>query len=393
MFKRLIKVMLTEWKLFFTDPAAILILVVASIFYAFYYPTPYIYQTATKIPVAVVDLDNSAKSRELIRMASATQQINVRSVYSNILDAENAMANENIYGFMVIPKNIETSLSKGYNVNLDVFTHGAYVMMHGNIATAFTTSALTLGATTKVKQIALTKKVPAAKAMAMRDPIPINTQTMFNSSGSYSNYVVPSVLVIILQQTLIIGICALGGSRAHRKFRKKARESVVENEQPMIRYFGRALAYLLHYSCFIIFYHFVVYSIFDFPRRGALALILLFAFVFFSSVINFGMILSQLFLHRETSMQIFVFTSIPLLFISNFSWPSTLLPTWLKAVSYISPSTLAVPAWIAIEQRGADIYSAAYVLYPLALQAIFYLILGVALTYLRDNSKLQSGDM
>ncbi|WP_458450835.1 ABC transporter permease [Fibrobacter sp.] len=393
MIRRLWKVAFAEWKLFYTDPAAILLLVVAGVLYAFYYPTPYIYQTVSKVPVAVVDLDNTAMSRDLIRMASAAQQIEVKSIYAEMNEAEAAMAREEIFGFMVIPENMEKDIRAKRPVSVNIFTHGAYVMLHGAIGTAFSTCALTVGATNKVKQIALGKKVPSAKAIAMRDPIPISIQTMFNSSGSYSNYVVPSVLVVILQQSLIIGICVLGGSRAHRRFRKKFRDSPVENETAEYRYFGRALAYFLHYCSFILFYHCIIYNLFDFPRRGELLPMMVFSLVFLASVINLGMVVSQVFLRRESSMQLFLYLSIPILFLANFSWPSYLMPQWMVSISYILPSTFAVPAWLSIEQMGADIYEVAPKLYQLAIQAVVYLVLGLILTRARDKAKIDIGDM
>lgn len=393
LFARLIKVAFAEWKLFYTDAAAVLLLVVAGILYAFYYPTPYMNQTVSKVPVAVVDMDHTVMSRQLTQMSASAQQIDVRYIFSDMREAEEALANEKIYGFMVIPKDMEKTLRNGGSVNVNVFTHGAYVMLHGNIGTAFTTCALTVGATTKVKRIALGKKVPAAKAMAMREPTPLSIQTLYNNTGSYSNYVVPSVLVLILQQTLVIGICVLGGARAHRKFRKKYREAAVENEKLPYRYFGRSLAYFLHYCSFILFYHFVVYNLFDFPRRGQLLPMIAFAVVFLFSTINFGMVLSQVFLRRETSMQIFLYMSIPILFLANFSWPSYLVPSWMVGLSALLPSTFAVPAWLSIQQRGADIYEASALLYPLALQAVFYMLLGLVLTRIRDKTPLKTGDM
>lgn len=393
LFARLIKVAFAEWKLFYTDAAAVLLLVVAGILYAFYYPTPYMNQTVSKVPVAVVDMDHTVMSRQLTQMSASAQQIDVRYIFSDMREAEEALADEKIYGFMVIPKDMGKTLRNGGSVNVNVFTHGAYVMLHGNIGTAFTTCALTVGATTKVKRIALGKKVPAAKAMAMRDPTPLSIQTLYNNTGSYSNYVVPSVLVLILQQTLVIGICVLGGARAHRKFRKKYREAAVENEKLPYRYFGRSLAYFLHYCSFILFYHFVVYNLFDFPRRGQLLPMIAFAVVFLFSTINFGMVLSQVFLRRETSMQIFLYMSIPILFLANFSWPSYLVPSWMVGLSALLPSTFAVPAWLSIQQRGADIYEASALLYPLALQAVFYMLLGLVLTRIRDKTPLKTGDM
>lgn len=391
--KRLLKVAFAEWKQFFTDPAAVLLLVVASILYAFYYPTPYMNQVATDTPVAVVDLDHSGMSRDLIRMSKATQQVEVRYVLNEISEAQEMLASEKIYGYMVIPKGLEKDLRKGEQATVNIFTHGAYVMLHGNIGTAFATCAMTLGATTKVKRIALSKKVPAAQAMAMRDPIPIRIQSLFNGTGSYSNYVVPSVLILILQQTLVIGICIMGGARAHRKFRKKYRDSAVENESLVVRYFGRSLAYFMHYCCFILFYHCAIYNIFGFPRRGELLPMVAFAIVFLFATINFGMVMSQVFLRRESSMQLFLFMSIPLLFVSNFSWPRYLMPDWMVAFSYILPSSFAIPAWLSIEQMGADIYDVATKLYAIAIQALVYLLLGLLLSKIRDKANIRSGDM
>ena len=393
MIKRLWKVAFAEWKLMYTDPAAVLLLVVAGVLYAFYYPTPYINQTVSKVPVAVVDLDNTAMSRELTRMATAAQQIEVKAVYADRREAEESMSRDEIYGFMVVPEDMEKNIRNHEQVSVNIFTHGAYVMLHGAIGTAFSTCALTLGATNKVKQIALGKQVPSAKAIAMRDPIPISIQTLYNSSGSYSNYVVPSVLVVILQQSLIIGICVLGGSRAHRRFRKKFRNSPVENETILYRYFGRSLAYFLHYCSFILFYHCIIYNLFDFPRRGEVLPMVVFSIVFLASTINLGMVVSQVFLRRESSMQLFLYLSIPILFLANFSWPSYLMPHWMTALSYILPSTFAVPAWLSIEQMGADIYDVAPKLYQLAVQGIVYLALGLLLTHARDEAKIDVGDM
>lgn len=393
MIKRLLKVAFAEWKLMYTDPAAVLLLVVAGVLYAFYYPTPYINQTVSKVPVAVVDLDNTAMSRELTRMATAAQQIEVKAVYADRRQAEESMSRDEIYGFMVIPEDMEKNIRNHEQVSVNIFTHGAYVMLHGAIGTAFSTCALTLGATNKVKQIALGKQVPSAKAIAMRDPIPISIQTLYNSSGSYSNYVVPSVLVVILQQSLIIGICVLGGSRAHRRFRKKFRDSPVENETVLCRYFGRSLAYFLHYCSFILFYHCIIYNLFDFPRRGEVLPMVVFSIVFLASTINLGMVVSQVFLRRESSMQLFLYLSIPILFLANFSWPSYLMPHWMTALSYILPSTFAVPAWLSIEQMGGDIYDVAPKLYQLAIQGIVYLALGLLLTHARDKAKIDAGDM
>jgi ABC-2 type transport system permease protein len=120
---------------------------------------------------------------------------------------------------------------------------------------------------------------------------------------------------------------------------------------------------------------------------------MVFSLVFLASVINLGMVVSQVFLRRESSMQLFLYLSIPILFLANFSWPSYLMPQWMVSISYILPSTFAIPAWLSIEQMGADIYEVAPKLYQLAIQAVVYLVLGLVLTRARDKAKIDIGDM
>lgn len=384
MIRRFIKVVLHEWKLFFTDPAAVLLLVLAGVFYSVYYPLPYVNQLAEKIPVAIVDQDQSVLSRQITRMSEATQQLQVAYVYGDAHEAEKAMAEEKIYGFMVIPKGMERQVHRGESSGLGIYTHGAYVMLHGTIGTAFATVAATASANIKVKKIAAAHKLPVKSAMAVRDPFPLRIQNLFNGSTGYANYVVPSVLMLILQQTLLIGICTLGGSRKQRSFlSNKKRFSVVENESLMYRYFGRFTAYFLHYCLFLSFYHVVIYQVFDFPRRGAAGPMILFAALFFSATIHLGMSISLLFKRRESSLQAFLFFSIPLLFLSGFSWPQSAMPQWIQYVSYLFPSTFAIPAWTAIEQMGAGVAEIAHYLWALGAQTILYLGIGLFWTYKR----------
>ncbi len=72
-----IKAAFLEWSYFFRDKAAILILVFAGIFYAFYYPLPYLFEKPQGTHIGVIDFDNTALSRELLRYVESTEQIHI----------------------------------------------------------------------------------------------------------------------------------------------------------------------------------------------------------------------------------------------------------------------------------------------------------------------------
>lgn len=384
MIYRLLKVALCEWKLFFKDPAAVLLLVAAGFFYAVYYPLPYLYQAAKKIPVGVVDLDQSSLSRQAIRMADAAEQIEIVRVFDNVDEAEKAFAEKEIEGFLQIPYAMESEIRKGNNVTLGIYAPGTYVMIYSNVATGFATSVGTLGAEIKIKRLAA-KGYSVLQASAIRDALPLQFKNMYNGIGGYASYVVPGVLILVLQQTLIIGICILGGPRRSRRFKSLRGMNHFENEPLLIRYFGRSLSYILHYFLFFAFYHLVIYSLFDFPRRGEIFSMLVFIACFLGASVNLGMLISQLFRRRETGMQILLYCSIPFLFLSGFSWPRESMPEWIQAVSCLIPSTFAIPAWLSIEQMGASIAEVAKPLISLFSLSLFYLILALAVAKINEN--------
>ena len=103
------RIVLTEWKMFFRDPACFLVIVVGVLLYAFYYPYPYVHEIVNKAPAAIVDEDHSAVSRQIIRMASTMQEDTLVAIYDKEIDAQRALADETIYCYMKIPEGMEPS--------------------------------------------------------------------------------------------------------------------------------------------------------------------------------------------------------------------------------------------------------------------------------------------
>ena len=55
-------------------------------------------------------------------------------------------------------------------------------------------------------------------------------------------------------------------------------------------------------------------------------------------------------------MMIYVFTSVPLLFISGISWPGAAVPEFWKVISWIFPSTFGINGFVRINSMGASLY-------------------------------------
>jgi ABC-2 type transport system permease protein len=99
-----------------------------------------------------------------------------------------------------------------------------------------------------------------------------------------------------------------------------------------------------------------------------------------------GLTISTFFKKREHALMVLVFTSIPFIFLSGFSWPIESMPQWQVLLSYIIPSTHAIKGLVAITQKGslfADVFQ--YWIYIWGV-LIFYLITS-SLLLMKHNKK------
>ena len=90
-----------------------------------------------------------------------------------------------------------------------------------------------------------------------------------------------------------------------------------------------------------------------------------------------GMWISQFFSRRESALALFAAVPILVLFVSGFSWPQGNMPAWLQVLGAFFPSTYAIPAWLSIQNIGADFQEVAPNLLKLFLLSVFYLALGL----------------
>lgn len=69
----------------------------------------------------------------------------------------------------------------------------------------------------------------------------------------------------------------------------------------------------------------------------------------------FAITLSSLIYRREDCILIFVFMSVPMVFLSGISWPSSAMPPFWKYFSYIFPSSLGMNAYPRIMSMGCTL--------------------------------------
>lgn len=335
-----------EYRAILRDGGALLVLVGALVLYAFFYPIPYTSQVLKEVPVVVVDLDASDTSRRLARMADADELLRVAARAPTLAEAERLVREGRAGGILAIPADFEKRIRRGEQASVAVYADASYFLVYRQVLTGALESIGTLSAGIEVRRLQA-QGLPVDAAMRARDPLPLVTRPLFNRSEGYASYVVPAVLVLILQQTLLVGIGMVGGTRRERGHASS------DGALPVLA--GRAAAYYSLYLVHILFYFGVVFHLLGFPQYADAWTIWRFATPFLLAVVFLGLALTALFPSRETSIQVLLFTSLPAIFLAGFSWPVEALPRWLAAAATLLPSTPGIAGFLRLTEMGATL--------------------------------------
>ncbi len=340
-------VCIREWRRLFSDPGALLLLVVAAGMYGLFYPQPYLPEVLVDVATVVVDHDGTSLSRRLARMADASQLVQVTARTTNRIEAEEMVRRGEAGAILEIPKGFARDILRGESATVSCFTDAAYFLVYRQATSGLVAAARTLSAGIEIQRLEASG-MTREQAGDARAPLITDDRPLYNPAEGYASYIVPGVLVLILQQTLLIGIGLLAGTA-----REDGKTAMAEGSLTIT--LGRVLAYFAIYFLHAVFYFVVVFHLFHLPYRGNLGTTFAFTTPFLLSAICLAFIISNLFRYRETALQVLLFTSLPAIFLSGFAWPTEMVPRWLTGLALLLPSTAGIPGFLRVNQMGATL--------------------------------------
>ncbi len=367
--RRFLTLLRHEARAILTDPVIMLTVIGGVVFYSFLYPLPYSGQVPREQPIGVVDLDDSALSRQLIRWIDATSELRVAARPGSIGEAEAAITRHELAGFVVIRENFRRDLLLARPVHLAVAGDATFFLVYGAVVEGVATAAGTLGAQIKVGRL-LAEGQEIKLASRQWTSFGLNARPVFNTTLGYINYVVPAVFILILQQTLLIGLGVLGGTQNARRL---AGERGYWLDYPAWQLLTvRTLIFLTIYAVLALYYFGFCFEHYVVPRHAAPGDLVRLTLPFLLAVIGLGTVLGQLLHRRDLATQIVLFTSLPLVFTAGFVWPPHLVPRPLLVLANPFPTTPAIHAFLRLNQLGADFHQIAPLRTPLRAPALVY---------------------
>ncbi len=383
MVSNIIKICKDEIKLIFSDAGCQLVMIGAIFIYSIFYTMPFCNQATRDVPIGIIDNDKSSISREFVRDLDATEYVKVQNAYTNINEATEEYYKNKIQAFIVIPKDFERDIKRGKPSFVSTYTDSAFLIIYKQIATAVATLATEFGAKIEVGTL-MKKGVPKDTAIKLVMPFDFVQNPLYNPIGSYQNYIYPMVLILLLQQTMVIGACMIGSTLREKlhgvRFREKdgsvkfykLNSITPHTNSPVAIVLGKALAYSGLYFIYAMLYFLIFPSFVVYNMTYNIIPMLLILIPYLLSCAFLGQSFVYFCPKREVSFFILVSSSVPLIFLPGFVWPKETIPALLNIVSKLIPFEPAAEGLVKINQMGASFSQ---------VQHDFWILIGLCLIY------------
>lgn len=355
-FADLCRVFADETRAIWKDEGVIIFFILVPLLYPLLYSWIYTNEVVREVPVAVVDLSRSDMSREFVRRIDASPDTKVACFCNSLDEAKDVIGRQEAFGAIYLPRDFQTNVMRMEQSRVSVFCDMSFMLYYKAI---FQTATAVAGDMNAKIQIERAGNWTDREDEITTKPLDFEEVQTFNSTGGYGNFIIPGVLMLIIQQTLLLGVGMLGGTRREMMHSTATTASghtgviSTSDSSLTVRIIGQALCYFMIYAVISAYITLVVPHMFSFTSLLHPSDLFMFMLPYVLACIFFSMSLAQLIRYRENIILVVVFTSVPLLFISGVSWPQSAIPEFWQWVSALFPSTYGIRGFVRMNTMGA----------------------------------------
>ncbi|ANH82779.1 ABC transporter [Niabella ginsenosidivorans] len=346
--KSVINILKREIRFVSAQKALVLIFLIAPIAYAFMYGSIYANKLEEKVKIAVVDMDGSELSRMIATQLNATQMAD--AVYaSDLNDAEQQLYHGAVQGYLFLEKGLQEKVLGLQKATVTLAVNASRFLPSSDLTATLSKISLTLGAGIRMKYISKQGTGNEA-ALQQANPLSLDYRPLYNETSSYGAFLLPGLLAIILQQTLLIGLVAGMGIEREQRFSGLFR---MGNSSAVL--LGKGIFYLVIFLIIGLFFVTINFTVLRVPMRGSGFSLLLLSAVFIAALIPMGLFIGSFFRSPLMGMQVMAFSSYPIFLITGYSMPYHSLPRTVQWLSALLPTTPFLKSYQSVVQAGGNL--------------------------------------
>ena len=286
------------------------------------------------LPIGVVDQDNSATSRGLIRNLDAMQNSRVIYRFANITEARNAMQEGKVYAYIYIPDGTASKLLAGRQPKISYY-YTMTCLTAGSMASKDMKTIGMLGSAAVGQATLSAKGASPTQIKAALQPITIDAHMIANPEGSY-NYSLTTVFVpgILMLFMALLSAYALG---MEMKFDTGKEWLARADGNIVVAIIGKYIIHALIFLLVIFLYQYYIFNVLHFPHLGGTWSIVRLTVLQVVSSLGFGIFSFGLMPSLRMSMSVCSLWYVLSLSMCGSAFPIAGMDPPLQAISWLFP--------------------------------------------------------
>ena len=287
-----------------------------------------------EMPVGVVDLDNSSTSRALVRRLDGFQTSRVVAHYTSVAEARHAMQENEIYGFLYIPKGTSERLLASRRPKVSYYYSNVSIAA-GSMVMKDMKTITTLGSAGVGQAVMRARGLTPRQIQTLLQPIRIDLHQVANPWSNYNMYLstvfVPGVMMLFM---FLISAYSLG---MELKFNRGKEWLTKANGNIVVAILGKYLPQAVVFLALIFFYEFYIYNVLHFTHAGSLWTIVLLAVLQVLGSIGFGVFIFGLLPSLRMSMSICSLWGVLSFSLAGSAFPVMGMDSPIQALTWLFP--------------------------------------------------------
>ena len=384
-----------EMKTTFKDEGVLIFFLLVPVFYPLLYSWAYNNEVVREVTVAVVDMSHSSESRKFIHRYDASPDVKVAYKCQDMNEARELVRKQVVHGIVYIPADFDLHLNRLEQSTISVYCDMSLMLTYKAIYQTAVSVTQEMG---KEIQIALSGNPTNRENETTVQPLAYEEVQIYNPTGGYGSFIIPAVLMLIIQQTLVLGI-GLSAGTARENNRYQELVPISRHYNGLFRIvIGKSMCYFMIFAVITAWLTLIVPRIFSFTTLLQPVELIGLMLPYILASIFFGMVVSCVIRYRENVMLLVVFASVPLLFLSGVSWPQNNIPGYWQGFSWLFPSTFGVRGFVRMNTMGATLHDVRQEYICLWIQVVVYFFVTCAvyryqIHHTRSNAKQKINDL
>ncbi len=273
------------------------------------------------MPIAVMDMDASKNSRDVIEMLGTSESLELHEEYQNMEEIKDDIMEGKLCGAIVIPKGFGENIRAKKGAEATVLMDNANFMLGNNLTSAINTIFETVNAGIQIKYLEAGAQVPF-EAKQNVYTLSLADRILYNPQLSYIYYMYPGFLAIFVQQTYLAALVPLLIEEKDRLKDMSSHHLARDLIHVKAGLFLRRILLLVGLSLISTMACIkLAGAICGVPMRGDIIQILILQVFFIFSLTGLCIVIASFFEQVANGAQFTMFLTIPTFLSCGYAWP------------------------------------------------------------------------